>query len=123
MYNYFLILLLTILSCFIIVKNFYLKNKIIELSFLYVQSIIDNQIITDKILNNKDTTEKDHFISFLSNTRDDAFKYIENIQRDLIEFSNVIEKEKNNYSNESFNNILLAYKKLESNLPEEIPND
>lgn len=121
----FIILLLCLFSIIILIlDNIVLRNKVIETSMLYAQSILDNNNIKTKVFNsNSDITEKDHLISFLSETREIAFDYIEEVQASLKEFSKVLEKEKLNYNENSINKIIEAYKKIENSLPEDFGND
>jgi hypothetical protein len=121
----FIILLLCLFSIIILIlDNIVLRNKIIETSILYAQSVLDNNNIKSKIFNSdSDLTEKDHLISFLSETREVAFNYIEEVQSSLKEFSTILEKEKLNYNENSIDKIIEAYKKIQKTLPEDLGND
>lgn len=121
----FIILLLCLFSIIILIlDNIVLRNKIIETSILYAQSVLDNNNIKSKVFNSdSDLTEKDHLISFLSETREVAFNYIEEVQSSLKEFSTILEKEKLNYNENSIDKIIEAYKKIQKTLPEDLGND
>lgn len=77
-----------------------------------------------------DDVHKESFIKFLSDSRDWAFEYIENVQNGLTEFTNALDKDieyfdtfgdsmsiKPNY--ELLQKISIEYKKLKSLLPED----
>lgn len=73
-------------------ENIRLKNKNVELMFLITQSYIDNGIIKQKLTTDEDI-EKDHLITFLTDTRELAFNEIEKLQKALKEFTNIADKE------------------------------
>lgn len=77
-----------------------------------------------------DDVHKESFIKFLSDSRDWAFEYIENVQNGLTEFTNALDRDieyfdtfgdsmsiKPNY--ELLQKISIEYKKLKSLLPED----
>lgn len=105
-----------------VIENIRLKNKNIELVFLLTQSMIDLEQIKNKI-SKTDDVEKDHLISFLSDTRDIAYQHIENVNNYLLEFGNILEKELSFPNDMSLSKIENAFNKLKEIFPEDIPDD
>lgn len=110
-------------------ENIRLKNKNVELMFLVAQSHIDNGIIKQKLTTDKDV-EKDHLITFLSDTRDIAFTEIEKLQkhiRDFVDFADTqfafFDEHKNLLQEypyyETMKSMSDEYKKLKLLIPEE----
>jgi|AACY02.4.fsa_nt_gi c-di-AMP phosphodiesterase-like protein len=112
------VFLLTIFSVAII----NLKNKNLELVMALEKVILEMQILSNQ---NKDDSfvEKEHLISFLSDTRNAAYQYIEDMHQALLEFKSEIEFDLLNPSEMSIPRIKKSFEKLEKIYPEDIPND
>jgi len=104
-------------------SKLYLENKI-------MQEYIDITKSNDFIKKEDEIIHKENFIKFLSDSRDWAYEYIENVQDGLNRFINEVEPEINyfneygdtiamapNYS--SMKKISVEYEKLKSLLPAE----
>lgn len=110
---------------FLVFENLRLKNKHLSVLSELLKSRMDNNIkdsfIKDRSLFNdpKKTDEdeaREHFIKFLSDSRDSAFIYIEDVQKALYEYINAAEP----YITSLENDILA--KKFE-NIKKLIPED
>lgn len=117
-----------------VLENIRLKNKNTELMFLFSQSLLDSEVIKRSIFNNKtqdnDEVDKDHLISFLSETREVAFDEIEKIQNAIIEFTDIADIHFSHFDQygvltegyphyESMKIISEEYKKLKKFIPSE----
>lgn len=122
MIDFFIFIFIVLLFFIILIENIRLKNKNTEILFLLTQANIDNELIKNKFdsLNN---VEKEHLLSFLNETRDIAYKYIEDVHESLLIFKSEIEDELINPSDDSIKKIKLAFNKLKKIYPEDIPND
>jgi hypothetical protein len=108
----------------------------------YLQKLSDNELLLKEInrlnqqINNKELENSDGFLKFVSDSRDWAFQYIEQVQKALVEFDNVVAPQLewvNTYGKvagetvhtETITKISEAYYKLKSVLPEntETPNN
>ncbi len=99
-----------------------LRNKNLELLMILNQTIEDVEILRDGY-NGDALVEKEHLISFLTQTREDAFRYIEDLHKALIEYKEEIEFDLENPSDLSVPRIKTAFDKLKKIMPEDIPND
>jgi hypothetical protein len=132
-----LIVILTLLG--LLVKVNISRRKIFA---AYIQSEFDKHLLYQKIeeiskeLATKNLAETDGFIKFISESRDWAFQYIEEVQKALTEFDEVVDPAlgwamKFGVLNGETANVKIlreiseAYKKLKSVLPEnnETPNN
>lgn len=102
-----------------VIENIRLKNKNVELMFLLAQSTIDMNAIKDKLINTNEDPDKDHFIAFLNDTREMAYKYIEDLQNELVLFANILEKESESPNDLSVPRIKKAFEQLEQMRPNE----
>jgi hypothetical protein len=108
----------------------------------YLQKLSDNQLLINEInrlnqqINNKELEQSDGFLKFLSDSRDWAFEYIEQVQLALADFDETMEPAMewfNKYGlilgetahTDVLKRISEAYDKLKSVLPEntETPNN
>jgi hypothetical protein len=113
--------LLSVLIAILVYKIYSLKkaNRVLVASFL--QSNLDKEMISKKLqqtvdsINNANLEDKDGFIKFLSESREWAFSYIENVQASIDELAKAREA-----SDEE--KLSLAYEKLLAHLPKEDPN-
>ena len=99
-----------------------LKNKNLELVLIIDQTIKDVELIQKKFIQ-VDQPEKEHLLSYLNETRDIAYKYIEDVHESLLIFKSEIENELVNPNEDSIKKIKLAFNKLKKIYPEDIPND
>lgn len=117
-----------------VLENIRLKNKNTELMFLFSQSLLDSEGIKRSIFNNNSQdegeVEKDHLISFLSETREVAFDEIEKLQNAIKEFTDIADIHFSHFDKygvltegyphyESMKIISEEYKKLKSFIPSE----
>jgi hypothetical protein len=78
---------------YLIIKSNLNKRKILA---LYIQSEMHKHMLGQKIeelqkeLSSKELSETDGFIKFISQSRDWAFEYIEEVQKALVEFDEVV---------------------------------
>ncbi len=124
---------------YFVIKNNIQKRKILA---LLVQSEMNKYIIAQKLeetlkeLSNKELLESDGFVKFISDSRDWAFAYIEEVQKALAEFDKEVGPQLQwaiTYGNlagptvhsNTIEIISEAYDKLKSVLPEnnETPNN
>lgn len=122
MFNFLTFVLVVIVVFGIVLENIRIKNKNIELMFLLTQSYIDMDIVKKKV-GKTDDVEKDHLISFLSDTRELAYQHIENVNNYLLDFKEIIDKELSDPNDRTIENIKSAFSKLQEIYPEEIPDD
>jgi hypothetical protein len=133
---------LTIALFYFVYKNFKLKNVFNVAGQLHMQLLIDYSVLENRLkdalkeIENNKLTESDGFIKFISDSRDWAFEYIEEVQKALAEFDEEVAPQlewANNYGNlagdtvhtETITKISEAYNKLKSVLPknDETPNN
>ena len=85
---------------FLVFENLRLKNKYIGALSDLLKSRMDNNIkdkmikenVFGKPVEKTDEDEaKEHFIKFLSDSRDAAFLYIENVQKGIYDYINTVE--------------------------------
>lgn len=122
MFDFILFLLFVLVFFGLIIENIRLKNKNLQLLFTIDQTIRDVEFIQNKF-NQNDHPEKEHLVSFLNETRDIAYKYIEDVHDSLLTFKSEIENELINPNENSINKIKNAFNKLQKIYPEDIPND
>lgn len=138
MSNISLIIIVTLLFAFALTysRMFYnlLKTKK-ELVRVSINTVVLEEYIRgleDKRIESDESIHKENFIKFLSDSRDWAYEYIENVQKELDNFITEIDpliKYFDNYGDElgmlpnynGMKKISTEFKKLKSLLPEE-PN-
>jgi hypothetical protein len=120
--------------------KFYVQRK--KIFALYIQSELDKHLIYQKLeevsreLSAKDLAETDGFVKFISQSRDWAFEYIEDVQTALSEFDKTVDPllkwamrfgilNGETAHTKILSEISEAYDKLKSVLPEntETPNN
>ena len=132
-------LILTIF--FFVYRNFKIKSNYRILAQMHMQLLNDAHILDNRLtevlkeLNKYETEKNDGFIKFLSDSRDWAFTYIEEVQAALAEFDKEVSPVLewcNTYGiavqdvhSEQVKKISLAYDKLKEVLPKdnETPNN
>lgn len=115
-----------------------LRNK--KLVLQNVQEVLDKDIIAQRLKeeldkkNNVEIEKTEGFLKFISESRDWAFKYIEDVQAELLEFKNKVEPNFE-YSNKFgklagesattkvLDEIFEAYQNLKRVMPDEDPNE
>jgi hypothetical protein len=102
-----------------VLENIRLKNKNVELMFLLAQSAIDINGIKESIKNKTEDVESEHLIAFLNETRDMAYKYIEDLQLELIGFAKILEQESSSPNDLSLLRIKKAFENIENMTPNE----
>jgi hypothetical protein len=129
----------TLIFVYSVVKLNVQKRKLLS---MYIQVEMDKYLISQKLqevsekLATKELVETDGFIKFISQSRDWAFEYIEEVQKALAEFDKEIAPRLewattygrlagNTVHTDTINIISEAYNKLKSVLPEntETPNN
>lgn len=108
---------LTSLSVFI----FRLKNLNMQLIIALNEAIRDIEKLQGRP--NDALLEKEHLLSFLNETRDIAYKYIEDVHSALLEYKNSIENDLENPNDLSIQRFRKAFNKLQEIYPKDIPND
>lgn len=113
-------------------KSIKLKKDLAK-SFIE-KSLLEDYINTIKSLKEKEISDdlihKENFIRFLSDSREWAFEYIQNVQKGLIKFINDVEPDISYFEKygevgyayphyDSMKKISIAYKELKTLLPEE----
>ena len=120
-----------LVSCLVISYNFYKSNKnFIKLFNDYVLLEAYANKIEELSMHSEENTHKENFIKFISDSRELAFEYIEEVQLGLTKYFNEIEPEieyfkkfgelTSNYPNyDSMKKITEAYDELKKLLPVE----
>jgi hypothetical protein len=134
--------ILVTLIIFLVYRLFKLRVFTKSLSELYMQGLADNFLLSKKVeqlvqeIENKKLEDTDGFLKFVSDSRDWAFEYIEEVQKALAEFDEVVAPQLEwattygtlageSVHTNTVNTISEAYKKLRTVLPKntETPNN
>lgn len=113
--------LITVLLAFLVYKVYTLKKANLSLATAFLQENLDKEAIATKLqqtidsINNANLEDKDGFIKFLSESREWAFSYIENVQASIYELANASEA-----GDEQ--RLSIAYQNLLAHLPKDDPN-
>lgn len=141
-FNIIVYALLTTLIAYFGFRNLSLRHNLHNALADKIQAQVNKDIIVNEYskvlqeLENKKLEKSDDFVKFLSDSRNSAFEYIENVQENLLKFDKQITKiikwnetygsttGDNPHSNK-IKEISVAYKKLKNVLPEntETPNN
>jgi hypothetical protein len=122
-------LISTLISITLLIKFLRLKSIIKHLSAAYSQ--IETIVSNNKNNISDNDVHQENFIKFLSESRDWAYGYIEEVQNGLKEFVNIVDPDLNHFDKfgevgsvyphyDSMLKINNAYKKLKQLLPAEI---
>lgn len=122
MFDLFTFIIFGILFALFIVINLRLKNKNLELLLKLNEAIVIAEIAQKKF-NKDNAVDQEHLLSFLNETRDVAYRYIEDIHKALFEYKNEIEFDLNNPNDLSIIRFRSAFEKLQKIFPEDVPND
>lgn len=105
-----------VIISYLIILNIRVKNDNMQLVNKVVQLSVDIDILKRVIDSHQTDTEKDHLITFLSETRDVAYTYIDEAQDKLKSFIKDIEKDiyilQTNTADISQKDISKFYKKI-----------
>lgn len=127
--------LLILLSTYFVFRNIVLRRKVQDEITARLQASIEKNIVMSEYkevlqaLENKKLEESDDFVKFLSDTRNAAFDYIEDVQANIQEFDSIlsdISEWNDTYGSvagntphaEKIKQLSLAYDKLRNLLPE-----
>lgn len=89
--------ILSLLIIILLINNLALRSKNKKLSVEIIQIALDKAVISQKLkeqLDKKDSEsieQSEGFLKFISQSRDWAFDYIEQVQAALVEFKNKVE--------------------------------
>lgn len=122
MIEFILFLVVFTIIVFLSVKIIRLQNINKQLVIAIDQSIKDIEYISSKVITDN-ITEKEHLLSFLNETRDIAYKYIEDVHAALLEYRSEIEYDLSNPSELSIPRLKKAFEKLQEIYPKDVPND
>lgn len=122
MLEFILFLVVFTIIVFLSVKIIRLQNINKQLVIAIDQSIKDIEYISSKVITDN-ITEKEHLLSFLNETRDIAYKYIEDVHAALLEYRSEIEYDLSNPSELSIPRLKKAFEKLQEIYPKDVPND
>lgn len=115
----FLIVFITVSSLSIFIIR--LKNLNMQLIIALNEAIRDIERLSERP--NEGLVEKEHLLSFLNETRDIAYKYIEEVHLALLEYKDSIEYDLENPNDLSIQRFRKAFNKLQEIYPKDIPND
>jgi len=137
--SFSLLLVSTLIFVYLVIKLNIQKRKLIG---LYIQSEMDKHLLNQKLdelfkeFSARQLSETDGFVKFISQSRDWAFEYIEEVQKALVEFDKEVAPQlewANTFGKvggdtvhtNTIKTISEAYNKLKSVLPEntETPNN
>jgi hypothetical protein len=124
----------------LLINNLKLRSKIKKLTSQVIQISLDKAVISEelkKVLDQKDSEsieQTEGFLKFISQSRDWAFDYIEQVQAALLEFKNKVEpqilyaKTYGTVSGQSPHTIIIdrisdAYENLVKVMPEDTSGD
>lgn len=110
--------LITLFSLYVI----RLKNTNLKLLLAINQTMFDVESLSKKFQDGQ-SPESEHLISFLNETRDVAYKYIDDVHKALLEYKEEIDYDLKNPNNNSINIFRQSFEKLQKIYPEDIPND
>lgn len=111
-------ILITLFSLYVI----RLKNTNLKLLLAVNQTMFDVESLSKKFQDNQ-SPESEHLISFLNETRDIAYKYIDDVHKALLEYKEEIDYDLKNPNDNSINIFRKSFEKLQKIYPEDIPND
>jgi hypothetical protein len=138
-----LLVVFTTLSTLFFISYLIVLNKFKKISKDLVKLYVDNAVMQEyiDIIKTEETISKDdevidreNFIKFLSDSRDWAFEYIENVQKELQTFVSAVDPDLEYFEQygevgsayphyDSMKRISVAYKELKSLLPKETTHE
>lgn len=128
MYEILLIILVSIIILLLAANNYrlFLKNKkaLAALIEVYVErNALEDMIKDQAIAEEKPIDQTEGFIKFLSESREWAFDYIENVQQEIIRFGEILDKANSLTKDNSLNKVLAEYEGLKKFLPDPRENN
>jgi hypothetical protein len=121
MIDIFILLTFSSVFFFLVFENLRLKNKHIATLSELLKSKMDNNIkdglikdgpLLNPLKKNDEDETKEHFIKFLSDSRDAAFLYIEDVQKGIYDYINTVEPYIFNLESDILSKELEKIKKL-----------
>ena len=122
MLDFVVFILFALLFILFGIFNLRLRYKNLELLLRLNQTIATAEL-TQKTFNRNVSVEQEHLLAFLNETRDIAYKYIEDVHKALLEYQKEIEFDLENPNDLSIIRFRSAFEKLKQIFPEDIPND
>jgi hypothetical protein len=122
MFDFAIFIIFALLFMMFGVFNLRLRYKNLELLFKLNHAIATAEL-TQKSFNKNVSIEQEHLLAFLNETRDIAYKYIEDVHKALLEYQKEIEFDLENPNDLSIIRFRSAFEKLKQIFPEDIPND
>lgn len=98
-----------------VVNNIILRGKLLHKNVENTKLKLDKTQLQEEILVDK-VTDMEGFVKFLSESRDSAFEYIEQVQEAIVKLKEAMDKDDEN-------KITTAYENLIAFLPDETKND
>ncbi len=123
MYEIILIVLVSIIVLLLVANNFrlFLKNrKMLEtlIQSFVERNALEEMIKTQSLSEEKPIDQTEGFIRFLSESREWAFNYIENVQQEITKFGTALDEAKSLTKDAALKKILAGYEELKKFLPE-----
>jgi hypothetical protein len=123
MYEVILIVLVSIIVLLLIANNFRLFFKNRKMLETLIQSFVERNALEDMIKTQAVSEEKpidqtEGFIKFLSESREWAFNYIEDVQQEITKFGVVLSEAKSLAKDAALKKILAGYEELKKFLPD-----
>ncbi len=123
MYEIILIVLVSIIVLLLVANNFrlFLKNrKMLEtlIQSFVERNALEEMIKTQSLSEEKPIDQTEGFIKFLSESREWAFNYIENVQQEITKFGTALDEAKSLTKDAALKKILAGYEELKKFLPE-----
>lgn len=124
------------LIIYLFVENVKLKKTSSKLISDLFSEIMEKSILSKQLkeeVSKQNLVGNEDFVKFISESRDVAYKYIEDVQKGIREFVDSVEPDILHFENygdvihtplhESMKKISKEFKKLKTFIPEEVPND
>ena len=122
MLEFFIFVSITILITLFSLYVIRLKNTNLKLLLAVNQTMFDVESLSKKFQDGQ-SPESEHLISFLTETRDIDYKYIDDVHKALLEYKEEIDYDLKNPNDNSINIFRQSFEKLQKIYPEDIPND
>ncbi len=128
MYEIILIVLVSIIVLLLVANNFrlFLKNrKMLEtlIQSFVERNALEEMIKTQSLSEEKPIDQTEGFIKFLSESREWAFNYIEDVQQEIVRFGEILSKANSLTKDNSLNKVLVEYEGLKKFLPDPRENN
>ncbi|MEY3378236.1 MAG: hypothetical protein RLZZ328_1396 [Bacteroidota bacterium] len=136
MIDLFIFIIILSVFVYLLSENIKLRQTSKKLIADLFSEVMEKSIISQQLkeeLSRQNIVGNEDFVKFISESRDSAYKYIEDVQAGISEFIKNVEREINHFDkygevistplNPTMKKISEEYKKLKKFIPEEIPND